>query len=229
MKFFYGNIDFETVFKQRGCPTTLIDFTKHKDLNQVLKSLETFVGVIVLTNVFQIKIFCEEKVSRGIIPNAPKDAYLLLGDLRFDYFRELRKKMATCIKYLATRKNTHRIIMTAPLQEIDTMTLHAVQPSNNDFREHLQLFEEVVPFVENDDGFIVHKTRSIHMSVSKKTLQEYIDDYISVCEGEKQYSEKAENPSIPVDPTQGTLPEIDRDQDGMSHEPEPGDEDYLPF
>lgn len=227
MKFFYGNIDFETVFKQRGCPTTLIDFTKHKDLNQVLKSLESFPGVIILTNIYQIKLFCEERVARGMIPNAPKESYLILGDLRFDYFRELKKKIATSIKYFSTRKNTGRIIMTAPMHEIDTMTLYAIQPTNNDYKEHLQLFEEVVPFVESEDDYIVHKTRSIHMAVSKKTLQEYIDDYIKICEGDRQYSEKTENPNLPEDPAQGSLPEINRDEEpGISPNEE---EDNLPF
>ena len=147
MKLFYGNIDFVQRFKLAGCSVTEVDFSRSRTVKEALKGLTSMKGVIILTNVQQIKINYERLISSTMVnTEAP---FTIMGDLRFDFFRELKRSISTLFEVLSQNKASSRIVMTAGLIDEDFSIL-PVQPTIlSDIKLFLPVFEEIVPFMDN--------------------------------------------------------------------------------
>jgi len=220
MKLFYGNVDFVKHFRQAGCPVTEIDFSQHSNTKDALKGLKEMTGVIILTNTQQIKINYEYLISRTLLNSNEK--FVLLGDLRFDYYRELKHAMSSVVRKLSNITNTNRIIIASSMIEKDAF-MYNIQPTNfDDYDKWLHMFEELVPFIDNEEEIIVSRARAYTKEISQTTLLGYINHYMELLDGKRQYKNEADpTGKPPVDPNQGgSLPEIQREEPHSGVHPE---------
>lgn len=183
MYFFYGNVDFAAYFKERGLPVTVVDAGAYADgkpgtqRSMFKKVSESRYGaVVVVTNLHQLRTNVEATLTANYLGDNAKAAAPILGDVRFDYYRQLKITMTTFVQALAALPNSGLLVLTAPVTEEQGMSYIPLKPAGVDeFIPHLQNFTEVVPFLNDGNGnYISVATRAVAYNISKPTLADYV-------------------------------------------------------
>lgn len=176
---FYGNLDFEEFMGD--VPYMVVDLSKIKTSQEMvtaIKKPEIPAGmvnpIIIVKSAWRIKAFYEEYISRNIAnSNQP---IIVLGDGRFEYFRELKRALSIFMNSLKEVK--HPVILTFPMEEKENNMVHRAYPSGyDDFSLYGQFFKSIVPFVVVDKQPVVLNTvPMLSKNVMYETFSEYIKD-----------------------------------------------------
>ena len=237
MKLFYGNIDFVKVFKDAGIEVTEIDFGKKiqvpegsSEAKVTLSNIAHEKGVIIIKNFQQIKLGYEKQISR-YLTRSQNEPFVMLGDLRFDYFREVKLAMSGVIKKLSGVSNTERIIISSGIEEVESMSLFPVQPTiMKDISSYMEMVEEVVPFVEDEEKKIrVLRARSFHKGISHETMDEYLEYYKGLLAGERITTTPEDQKPQTGGLTTQELPTVRRGEISDLMGSEDDEKDDLPF
>lgn len=172
---FYGNFDFPKYIGD--VPVTVVDastFTTAKDIYTAMK----VPGIVLVTFPHKIKLYYEFFLSRAVSNADPKVNFVVLSDLRFDYFRELKRAMASFMTSLRAVPNV--IIFTFPMEEKENNAAHRIYPVGyEDFSTFGQFFEHVVPFNELDGVPIAFTSMALHKNVvAGSTLSDYLQVFV---------------------------------------------------
>jgi len=193
---FYGNLDFEDYIKDVS--VVLVDLSKIKTSQEMITAIkkpEVAAGsppyVVVVKNLWRIKAFYEDYISRSIANSA--QPIVVLGDTRFEYFRELKRAVSIFMTSLKDVK--HPVILTFPLEEKESNLVHRAYPAGyDDFSLYGQYFHSIVPFVMVDKvPAVLDIVPVISKNVKFSTLPEYIKAVLSeepVVSSERTYSAK---------------------------------------
>lgn len=187
MNLYYGNVNFKIEFEKHGIACTEIDFATlqrdPRDTGQTMKDIGKQISealerqdVVLLTNIQGIKLFYEHVISRSILKSDEK--YLVLGELRWDFYRELKLSFSKFLTQIKEMNTANRIIWTAPMVEDKECTIISIKPGNwDDFDKYTQQFDSIIPFIQTEKGIEVYLGRSLHKNVTKKKLEDYIKMY----------------------------------------------------
>jgi len=145
---FYGNLSFEKYFP-KDYPLKVVDFEQCKNAQEMLNEIKDPECVVLIKNAYKLRIYYDYYVSR-VIANS-KASVVVLSELRFDFFREIKRAMANFVNKAATLSNP--IIFSFPLEENEGMYVNRIYPDGfKDFSMFGAQFHYIVPFVLDEDG-----------------------------------------------------------------------------
>ena len=168
---FYGNLSFEKYFP-KDYPLKVVDFEQCKSAQEMLNAINDPECVVLVKNAYKLKIYYEYYISRVIANSSEK--IVVLSELRFSFFREIKRAMANFVKNAATLKNP--IIFTFPLEENEGMFVNRIYPEGfKDFSLFGAQFHFIVPFVlgEKKDNPISITSMALSRSVDYSTFTHF--------------------------------------------------------
>jgi len=181
MYFFCGNLDFAEVFKKAGLAVTVVDAgaavgNRVMGQGDVYKMAATAPGIVIIKNLHQLRANAEDRLLGNYLGDNARTKAPVLGDVRFDYYRQLKTATTKFVHVMSELRNSRFIIFTAPLTEELGLSYLPLKPAGVDeYLPHLQTFAEVVPFLDDGNGnYISISVRAISYAVSKPTLAEYV-------------------------------------------------------
>lgn len=169
----YGNFDLSGRFPDLPIrEVSLSQFATTKEMFAAIAADPTKVTVV--TDLHRIKLFYENYVSTAL---AKVDkGIIVLGEIRFDYYREVKKLFSTFIQHLATRPDI--IVLTFPLMEKENNTFHRIYPAGyEDFENYGQFFKSIVP-VNLANSPQCGIPLSLQKNVKHSTLEEFFTDLV---------------------------------------------------
>lgn len=171
---FYGNISFEKYFP-KGYPLKVVDFEQHKNAQEMVNQVNDPGKVVLVINAYKLRIYYDYFISR-VIANS-KAPVVVLSELRFDFFREIKRVMATFISKV--NQLTNPVIFTFPLEENEGMCVNRIFPEGfKDFSMFGAQFKGIVPFILNEDASnpITITTMALSKDVLFPDLKSYAVD-----------------------------------------------------
>jgi hypothetical protein len=115
-----------------------------------------------------------------VIANS-KSQVVVLSELRFDFFREIKRAVATFINKVTLLENP--VIFTFPLEENEGMCVNRIFPEGfKDFSMFGSQFKGIVPFVLNEDASnpITITTMALSRDVLFPDLKSYANDFLRI-------------------------------------------------
>jgi len=172
---FYGNLIFADYFP-KNYPLKVVNFEHYSSSKDMLDAVTDPNSVVIVENVYKLKIYYEYFISRAI--SNSKESIVVLSELRFDYFREVKRAMATFLAKLSKVPNP--VVFTFPLEERENNLYNRIYPAGyDDFSLFGGNFKMIVPFTEVDGSPIAITSLALQRNVKFKNFSEYREYLLS--------------------------------------------------
>lgn len=173
---FYGNVVFPDYFP-KGYPLKVVNFEKFTSSKDMLEAVSDPKSVILVENAYKLKIYYEYYVSRAISNSTEK--IVVLSELRFDYFREVKRAMAAFFAKLSKLPNP--VIFSFPLGERENNVYNRIYPVGyDDFSLFGGNFQMIVPFTEIDGDLVTMTSLTLNRGAKFKQFNEYLNFFLTL-------------------------------------------------